>query len=97
MSLAVSSTVFLLTGLCLGAIFFGGLWLTVRALPTARYPTFLSIASFWGRTALVVAAFAFVFSRGWESALICVAGFFLARLLMSRCVSHDGVTGRTAE
>lgn len=84
MPVALSAAAFLLTGFVLGAVFFGGLWLTIRALPSARYPTALAVGSFWGRTAVMVAAFAFIFTRGWESALVCLAGFLLARLLMSR-------------
>jgi F1F0 ATPase subunit 2 len=65
-------------------VFFGGLWLTVRALPSARYPTALTLASYWGRIVLVVGAFASVFSRGWQIVLSCLLGFFLARLLIAR-------------
>jgi F1F0 ATPase subunit 2 len=96
MPVAISATVFLVAGLLLGAIFFGGLWLTVRALPTAKYPTALAVGSFWGRTAVVVAGFVLVFSRGWENALICVVGFLLARFLMTRWAPQTGM-GRTAE
>jgi F1F0 ATPase subunit 2 len=37
-----------LGGLALGAFFFVSLWLSVRALPKARHPVVLALASFWG-------------------------------------------------
>jgi F1F0 ATPase subunit 2 len=89
-------TLLLLGGLALGIVFFGGLWLTVRALPSARYPTALAIASFWGRTALVVAAFTCAFTHGWQSVLACLLGFVAARLLMARWIPYRNVTGRAA-
>jgi F1F0 ATPase subunit 2 len=89
-------TLLALGGLVLGIVFFGGLWLTVRALPSARYPTALAVASFWGRTALVVTAFAYALVQGWRSVLACLLGFVAARLLMARWIPHRNVTGRTA-
>ena len=79
----------LLAGLALGTFFFGGLWLTVRALPRSRRPAILMFGSFWGRTALVVAGFIWVIDRRWQSALICMLGFLIARLLLARYLVHQ--------
>jgi F1F0 ATPase subunit 2 len=93
----VAMTLLLLAGVALGFVFFGGLWFTVRALPTARYPTALAVASFWGRTALIVCAFAYLFSRNWQSVLVCVAGFVAARLLVARWIPKRPAAGNMAE
>jgi F1F0 ATPase subunit 2 len=87
----------LLSGMVLGVIFFGGLWLTVRALPTARHPAALALASFWGRTALVVGSFGLFLAQGWQTVLIGLVGFIVARLLMSRWVPNPSETRRIAE
>ena len=73
----------LLAGLVLGAIFYGGLWLTVRALPRARRPVLLMLSSFWARTLLVIAAFLFLTKGGWQFALIALAGFVMGRFAVS--------------
>jgi F1F0 ATPase subunit 2 len=88
---------FLAAGCGLGLIFFGGLWLTVRALPAARYPTTLAIASFWGRTGLAVITFIAAFSWDWKGALICLAGFLLVRVFLGVRTPHRSATKRTME
>jgi F1F0 ATPase subunit 2 len=76
----------LLAGFGLGVLFFGGLWLTVRALPRSRYPAALMLGSFWGRTALVVAGFTLAIARRWQNALVFLLGFLIARLLLARWI-----------
>jgi F1F0 ATPase subunit 2 len=44
----------LLGGLVLGIVHFGGLWITVRRLVTARHPALLGLGSFVLRITLVV-------------------------------------------
>lgn len=76
-------------GMGLGLFYFGGLWLTVRQLPTRRYAIALFLASFVGRTALVLAGFYFVMGGHWERMLACLAGFIIVRqLLVSRLRSQ---------
>jgi F1F0 ATPase subunit 2 len=87
----------LAAGAALGMVFFGGLWLTLLAFPTARHPLALALGSFWGRTALVIAVFAFVLSGGVPDLLICLAGFIGARLLLARWLQQRDVTGPTVE
>lgn len=72
-------------GMALGLFYFGGLWLTVRQLGTQRYAVALFLASFVGRTAVVLAGFYFVMGGRWERVLACLAGFIVVRqLLVSR-------------
>lgn len=74
------------TGLALGAIFYGGLWLTVRGLPTARSPLVLTLASFWIRTLLVLAGFLLVAGGNWRNGLVYLAAFTMGRFAVSRCL-----------
>ncbi len=66
-------------GMGLGLFYFGGLWLTVGRLPTCRWPSPLVLASFVGRTAVVVVGFYFVMGGRWERILACLVGFIMAR------------------
>ena len=79
----------LLTGVVLGVVHFGGLWLTVRRLSTAQSPALLFLVSFLVRTAVVVAGFYLIMNGRWEPALACVAGFLLARTLVCRRVRRE--------
>lgn len=72
----------LVAGVGLGLFYFGGLWLTVRRLPTCRWPIPMVLASFVGRTAVAVISFYFVMDGRWERILVCLAGFMMVRLFM---------------
>jgi len=76
----------LLAGFGLGFLFFGGLWLTVRALPASRHPTLLVLASYWARTALVVVGFVFLIAGRWQNAVLALLGFVAARLALSHWI-----------
>ena len=69
-------------GIGLGLFYFGGLWLTVRQLPTCRWPAPLLLGSFVGRTAVVLVGFYFVMGGRWERMLACLVGFIMARLFL---------------
>lgn len=71
-----------LAGMGLGLFYFGGLWLTIRQLPTCRWPAPLLVGSFVGRTAVVLVGFYFVMGGRWERALACLLGFLVARFLL---------------
>jgi len=79
----------LLGGFALGIVFYGGLWLTVRALPKSRHAVLLALASFWGRTALVVGGLLLAMDASWQRALVCLIGFAAARILLSRWVPRQ--------
>ena len=78
-------------GLGLGLFYFGGLWLTVRQLPTSRYPVPLLLVSFAGRTAAVVVGFYFVMGGHWERALACLVGFLIVRFALTARLRPDRV------
>lgn len=85
----------LLAGFALGILFFGGLWITVRALPKARHPALLVLASFWVRTAVVIAGLLLAMDGLWQRALACLAGFLIARVLLSRWIPPPNPAGRS--
>jgi F1F0 ATPase subunit 2 len=66
----------------LGLFYFGGLWLTVRQLPTCRWPAPLLVGSFLGRTALTLVGFYLIMGGRWERMLACLVGFMMARLFL---------------
>ena len=74
----------LVVGLVLGAIFFGGLWWTVRKGVFSKSPALWFLGSLLLRTSIVLAGF-YVIGRGhWERLLVCLLGFVIARLIVMR-------------
>jgi F1F0 ATPase subunit 2 len=74
----------LAAGLALGAIFFGGLWWTVRKGVSSPRPALWFVGSMIVRTGIVLAGFAFVGSGQWERWLGCLLGFVTARWFVLR-------------
>lgn len=74
----------LAAGVLLGAFFFGGLLWTVRKCLSSRQPALWVLASLLLRTGVVLAGFYYVSAGHWERMLLCLAGFFIARLLVIR-------------
>ena len=75
-----------LGGALLGALFFGGLWWTVRSLPSSRYPAGLMLASFVLRMGGALTAFYLLMGGRWERLLVSLVGFLAARLVWLRSV-----------
>jgi F1F0 ATPase subunit 2 len=74
----------LVTGLLLGAIFFGGLWWTVRKGFSSRQPALWFFGSLMLRTSIALAGFYFVARGHWESLLVCLLAFVMARVIVTR-------------
>ena len=71
-------------GLVLGAIFFWGLWWTVRRGVASPRPAMWFLGSLLLRTSIVLAGL-YVVGRGhWERLLLCLLGFVVARLVVTR-------------
>ncbi|MBA3017921.1 MAG: ATP synthase subunit I [Proteobacteria bacterium] len=88
--MAVTSLLLSFTaGIGLGTFYFGGLWLTVRRLPTARNPALLSLGSFFGRLVLVLACFYFVMDGHWQRLMVCMLGFLGMRSILVRLWGPD--------
>jgi F1F0 ATPase subunit 2 len=84
MSETLMMTVALLAGVLLGALFFGGLWWTVRKAVTAKHPALWFIGSSLLRTAVVLAGFYLVARGDWKKSLFCLLGFVIARFVVLR-------------
>lgn len=73
-----------LAGLLLGAIFFGGLWWTVRMGMASARPAMWFLLSLLLRMGLVLVGFYFVGQGDWRRLVSCLVGFFIARILITR-------------
>jgi F1F0 ATPase subunit 2 len=71
-------------GLVLGAIFFGGLWWTVRRGLTAAQPALWFFGSVMLRTGVALFGFYLVGGTDWARWLMCLLGFMAARLAVHR-------------
>ena len=70
-------------GLLLGAIFFGGLWWTVRKGLTAKQPALWFLGSTLLRMSIALVGFYFVGRDDWKRLLACLAGFVVARFVVT--------------
>ena len=78
------------------AVFYlGGLWLTVRRVPTSRRPVALALGSFAVRGAVVVGAMVFIARLHWQLLLAAMGSFVLVRLVVTRRLRSE-VAARTA-
>lgn len=74
----------LVAGFLLGAVFFGGLWWTVRKGLSSKRPAFWFLGSLLIRTSISIAGFYFASDGHWERLLICLFGFFIMRHIVVR-------------
>lgn len=84
----------LLAGLGIGAFFFGGLWWTITKSISAQKPKSLLLFSFMVRIAISIPAIYFVAANNFARLIICLTGFFAARLIMMRVVRKRDVKRR---
>jgi F1F0 ATPase subunit 2 len=68
-------------GIGLGALYFGGLWLTVSRISRSERPRLLLFASFTVRLGAVLTAFYVLLDQGWVVLIAAMAGFLTARHL----------------
>jgi F1F0 ATPase subunit 2 len=84
MSSAETCLLGLLLGAALGVFFFASLWWSVRRGLASPAPAVWFLLSLLVRSGLVVCAF-YVAGRGdWRRLLACLAGFWIARSLVTR-------------
>jgi len=74
----------LLAGALLGALFFGGLWWTVRKGVSSPRPGLWFFGSSLLRMTIALAGFYLVAGGRWERLLACLLGFLAARLVVTR-------------
>ena len=73
-----------LAGLGLGALFFGGLWWTVRRGMASSRPALWFLGSLLCRTGLVLAGFYWVGHGNGGRLIACLVGFVIARFVIVR-------------
>jgi F1F0 ATPase subunit 2 len=74
----------LVAGILLGAIFFGGLWWTVRKGVAAKNSALWFLGSMLLRMGIVLAGFYFVGRGDWRRLVSCLLGFIVARFIVMR-------------
>jgi len=72
----------LMTGLALGAFYFGGLWLTVQWLRETRRPALLTLGSLIIRLGVSLLIMYQVAGGQWARIGICLLGFFVMRAIL---------------
>ncbi len=77
-------------GVLLGAVFFGGLWWTVRKGLSSKHPALWFLGSLLLRTSITVTGFYFVASGHWERLLVCLLGFIMARHIVAWLTQSSG-------
>ena len=79
----------LLAGLCIGMVFFAGLWWTVQSAPTSKQTGILFAGSLLLRTALALGGFYLVGKGNWPRLVLCLIGFIVGRTILKRFVLQD--------
>jgi len=96
----MSETVLLAFAMCagvlLGALFFGGLWWTVLKGLTSPRPALWFLCSMLLRTGITLSGFYFVSDGDWKRLLACLAGFIIARLIVTRLTRGQAVPPASA-
>lgn len=75
-----------LAGGALGAMFFGGLWWTVRRGAASPRPVRWFLGSLLARMSIAMAGFYVIGNGDWQRLLACLVGFIAARMVVTRCV-----------
>ncbi len=83
----------ILCGLLLGAIFYGGLWLTVQHVIQSKNPALLFLGSFVLRLTITGIGFYFIGKDDWRNLLFCLAAFVVTRILITRLTKTSVVKG----
>ena len=80
----------LAAGVLLGAMFYGGLWWTVRQGVSSKRAALWFLGSLLLRMGVALAGFYFVSAGHWQRLLLCLLGFVLARLAVTRLTRPPG-------
>jgi len=76
----LSAAFVLAAGAFLGALFYGGLWWTVRRGVSSRRAALWFLGSLVLRMSVALAGFYLVANGNWQRLLVCLLGFAMARL-----------------
>jgi F1F0 ATPase subunit 2 len=84
-------------GVLLGAIFFGGLWWTVRKSLSSERPALWIFTSLLLRMGVTLTGFYLVSDGQWQRLLLCLLGFIMARLVVTWLTRQSIENATTAE
>lgn len=71
-------------GVLIGAVFFGGLWWTIRKGLGSRYAALWFLGGLLVRMGAALTGFCFIGRDHWPRLLACLFGFVVARVLVMR-------------
>lgn len=77
-------------GMALGALFFAGLWLSVRKLSLVKRPALLMVISYVARMLVGIGGLYLLSDGDWRRLAAALTGFVLARIVMVRLLARDG-------
>ena len=77
-----------------GAVFFGGLWWTIRWGVSAQRPALWFSGSLLLRVSIVLAGFWLATGGQWQRLLLCLLGFVMARIVVT-WLTRPSRSGRT--
>jgi F1F0 ATPase subunit 2 len=80
----------LAAGVLLGAMFYGGLWWTVRRGVSSKRVALWFLGSLLLRIGVALAGFYFVAGGHWQRLLLCLLGFVMARIAVTRLTRPSG-------
>jgi F1F0 ATPase subunit 2 len=80
----------LVAGISLGALFFGGLWWTIRKGVSSKQPALWFFGSLLLRMSIALTGFYLVGRGHWERLLVCLLGFLIARLIVTQFTGPAG-------
>ena len=72
----------LIAGMFLGVSYLGGLWFTIRRLPTATNPIILVLGSFILRIVITILGFYLIMEGHWIRLTLGLLGFLLIRTIL---------------
>ena len=90
MNETLSLVLALLTGVLLGAMFFGGLWWTVQKGVSSQRPALWFFGSLLLRMSIALAGFYFVSGGHWDRLVLCLLGFVMARRVVTWLTRPSG-------
>jgi F1F0 ATPase subunit 2 len=73
----------LLAGVLLGAVFFGGLWWTIRRVLHSGRPAAWFLGSLLLRATIAVGGFYLVSNGDWRRLVACLSGFIVSRIFVT--------------
>ena len=77
-------------GTGIGAVFFGGLWWTIRQGMSSRQPALWFFGSLLLRMGIALVGFYVVSGTRWERLVSCLIGFVMARLAVTWLTQPSG-------